>query len=629
MSRESVPYGLWPSPITPARVAQSERLRDLAWDTEEASLVWLTERSDRGVLVCRFLDLYASRDLTSTHSVRARVGYGGGDMTVSHGQAYFCSEGRLYRKPLRAGEVEAITPAFGQVASPRVSPDGRWVLFVHTYDEEDCLAIVDVEGRRWPQKLVQGADFYMQPVWHPGGEHIAWVSWNHPRMPWDGTTLGMATLKEGSDGIPVLKGETVVAGSEDVSIFQPTFSPDGRHLAYVSDVSGWYNLYLYDMETGKHSSLVSDEAELARPAWAQGMRTYAWSADGKAIYYLRNQEGFFSLWSVNVTTGQTSPIKALSSYTYLSQVDVSPMTGSVAVIASSAKIPPRVLVYGPTSESVHVVAHADTEMIPQDILSEPQPISWETEQDGPVHGLLYMPQGNRYDSGGKPPLIVMVHGGPTSQTLAEYSSRVQFLATRGYAVLELNYRGSTGYGRDYRNELRGRWGIVDVDDAVSGARCLVKRGLVDEEKLVIMGGSAGGYSVLQGLIRYPGTFKAGVCLYGVTNLFTLAADTHKFEQHYLDSMIGPLPETAHRYRERSPIFHADRIEDPVAIFQGEDDRVVPVEQAETIVEALRRNGVPHEYHLYSGEGHGWRKAETIESFYQSLEAFLKQYVLFA
>jgi len=210
-----------------------------------------------------------------------------------------------------------------------------------------------------------------------------------------------------------------------------------------------------------------------------------------------------------------------------------------------------------------------------------------------------------------------------------HSVRDQYFASRGYAVLQVNYRGSSGYGRAYRNALRGNWGILDVEDAISGARHLASRGLVDAQKMVIMGGSAGGYTVLRALATALGTFKAGICLYGVTNLFTLAADTHKFEQRYLDSIVGPLPETAERYRERSPIFQADRIRDPAAIFQGEEDQVVPRDQAETIVQALRANRVPHEYHLYPGEGHGWRKAETIEAFHQAVDKFLKQYVLFA
>jgi dipeptidyl aminopeptidase/acylaminoacyl peptidase len=206
---------------------------------------------------------------------------------------------------------------------------------------------------------------------------------------------------------------------------------------------------------------------------------------------------------------------------------------------------------------------------------------------------------------------------------------VQFFTTRGFAVLQVNYRGSTGYGKAYVEALRGQWGLADVEDAVTGAQFLVQQGWVDAQKLVIMGGSAGGYTVLQALVHHPGFFKAGVCLYGISNLFTLAASTHKFEAHYLDSLIGPLPDTADRYRDRSPLFAAERIRDPIALFQGEIDQVVPKEQADAIVASLARRGVPYEYHVYAGEGHGWRKAETITQFYMSVEAFLRHYVLFA
>jgi dipeptidyl aminopeptidase/acylaminoacyl peptidase len=223
-----------------------------------------------------------------------------------------------------------------------------------------------------------------------------------------------------------------------------------------------------------------------------------------------------------------------------------------------------------------VCARSETETIPPDILSLPEAITWESDDGDQVHGLYYPPDASRFTAAGAPPLMVMVHGGPTSQARAGYAPRDAFFTMRGYAVLEVNYRGSSGYGRHYRNLLRERWGVCDVEDAVGGARYLVGLGLADPERLVIMGGSAGGYTVLQALSQHAGFFRAGICLYGVTNLFTLASDTHKFEQHYLDSMVGPLPETSGRYRERSPIFQADRIRDPVAIFQGEEDRVVPV-----------------------------------------------------
>lgn len=627
MHKQSLSYGLWPSALTPVSLSRRRRLSDLAWDTNGEALVWLEGRSDRGVLVCAAGRGDAPCDLTSELSVRARVGYGGGDMTAAHGNAWFVSGGRIYRQSLRRGSAEPITPGFGAAAAPKVSSDGGWVLFVHTYEDVDCLAIVDSAGSLWPQKLISGNDFYMQPLWHPDGRRVAWVSWNHPQMPWDGATLEMATLRDDGSGVPTVADRIVVAGDEVTSVFQPEFSPDGRHLAYVSDVSGWYGLYLHDLQSGEHSPLVVAEAELGLPAWRQGMRAYAWSPDSTTIYYCRNERGFTRLWSVCVNSGETAPVAAFTDYSSVSQIAVS-ATGRIAAVVSSPTIPPRIVAYDPVSEVMRLVGRSGAESVPLEHLSEPQDISWDSEEGEPVYGLLYMPRDGRYECSGEPPLVVIVHGGPTGQSTAGYSASAQFFTTRGYAVLEVNYRGSSGYGRNYRNKLRGMWGVHDVDDAVTGARHLAGRGLVDPDRMVIMGGSAGGYTVLQALISYPGTFKAGLCLYGVTNLFTLAADTHKFEQHYLDSIVGRLPEEAERYRERSPIFSADRIVDPVAIFQGEDDRVVPVDQAETIVAALRRNGVPHEYHLYSGEGHGWRKSETIESFYESVSRFLRRHVLF-
>jgi dipeptidyl aminopeptidase/acylaminoacyl peptidase len=626
MPSPQVPYGLWPSPITPARLSLAVRLRDLAWDTTGDGLVWLEGRSGRGVLMYSASNGNAPRDLTGEISVRAGVGYGGGDMTASHGQAFYVAGGRLYAQSLRQGAPRPITPAFGDAASPAVSPDGRRVLYAHSYEGLDSLAVADASGTWWPQRLATGEDFYMQPVWHPEGDRIAWISWRHPQMPWDGTRLTLATLGRGGHDMPVVLEETPIAGGADTAIFQPAFSPNGRYLSYISDEAGWDSLYLYDLIQRQHRPLVATDCDLGTPAWAQGMRTYAWSADGSTVYFRRNDAGFMSLWQVDVSTGRVEPVAALAEYTDISQPAVSPR-GDLAVIVSSPTTPTRIIVWSPHTDETRIVARSEGETVPADLLSSPEPISWTSKEGDTVHGLFYRP-GGHHRSPGLPPLIVLVHGGPTGQSTARYAPNVQFFTTRGYAVLEVNYRGSAGYGRGYRNKLRGQWGIYDADDAVSGARHLAGQGLVAPNKMVIMGSSAGGYTVLQALIRYPGTFKAGLCLYGITNLFALAADTHKFEQHYLDSMIGPLPETVQRYRERSPIFNADRIADPLAIFQGEDDRVVPVEQAETIVQMLRRSGVPHEYHLYPGEGHGWRKSETIATFYEAVLRFLRQYVLF-
>lgn len=249
--------------------------------------------------------------------------------------------------------------------------------------------------------------------------------------------------------------------------------------------------------------------------------------------------------------------------------------------------------------------------------------------DGNVFGLYYPPTSIKFEGVGKPPLIVYIHGGPTGQSTSKFNPRAQFFTSRGYAVLEVNYRGSAGFGRAYRDKLRRNWGVFDVEDAVSGAQHLIDENLVDKERLVILGGSAGGFTVLKTLEDYPGFFKAGICLYGVSNQFTLAAETHKFEAFYSVSLLGPLPEASELYRERSPAFFVDRIEDPIAIFQGEDDVVVPRSQSDDVVLSLQSRGIPHIYHVYPGEGHGFRKSETIKHFYDQVEKFLLQYVIFS
>jgi dipeptidyl aminopeptidase/acylaminoacyl peptidase len=628
--KTSLPFGLWPSPIVPASLAQSLSLRDVAWDSDGETLVWLEGRSDQGVLVCAPPG-EAPRDLTSTLSVRARVGYGGGDFAVARGHVYYVAqEGRLYRQALAGGQAQPITPQFGHMASPTLSPDGRWMIYVHTYERVDGLAIVDAEGRSWPGKLVYGQDFYMQPCWHPDGTRIAWISWDHPNMPWESTMLKMATLDRTGQGLPVVTHVETLVDKPDVAVAQPQFSPDGKSLVYLSDENGWSNLYLYDLQARTHCPLTADPVEIGGPAWAQGMRSYAFSPDGERIYTLRNKAGFSRLWAYDLPTGEACAVdSALNDYTNLSQIAVAPESGTLAFLASSSAISDRVVSYAPGAGTVHVHRRSTGETVPAADLSTPQPVSWAADDGTAVHGLYYPPTSSRFVGSGLPPAIVNIHGGPTSQKRATYNARAQFYTTRGYAYLEVNYRGSTGYGKHYMALLRGKWGILDVKDAVGGARYLVDAGLADADRLVIMGGSAGGYTVLKTLIDHPGTFKAALCLYGVSNMYTLAADTHKFEERYLDSLLGPLPEASAIYRDRSPIFHAEGIVDPVAIFQGEIDRVVPKSQSETIVASLQRRGVPHEYHVYEGEGHGWRKRETIEAFYKTVEAFLKQYVIFA
>lgn len=469
----------------------------------------------------------------------------------------------------------------------------------------------------------------MQPTWHPGGDRLAWVEWDHPNMPWDGTNLKLASLDLSTGGLPAVSSAGVIAGGPEVAVSQPLFSRDGNGLYYLSDASGWGHVYSYELASRQHRQVTSGPGEFSQPAWSQGQANIALTGGGQ-LAAVRARSGFSSLIALEPGGAARDPGGLHPGYTAFDHPASSAAHEKVAVVASAGQQRPRVVVFDLADGAPASVRRlSSSETVPAAALSEPRAVSWRSFDGEEAHGLYYPPASERFEGTGAPPLIVMVHGGPTSQVAASWNVSCQYFATRGYAVLQPNYRGSTGYGRDYMLKLRESWGIFDVQDSKYGAQSLAERGLADPTRLVIMGGSAGGFTVLQSLVELPGFYKAAICMYGVANQFTLASDTHKFEQRYLDTMIGPLPETAARYRERSPIFHADRIVDPIAVFQGEIDRVVPREQSDSIVASLRARGVPHEYHVYEGEGHGWRKSETIEKFYPAVERFLKQWVLFA
>lgn len=609
-------------------VASSLRLNDVRWDPDSDTLVWLEGRGKQGVLVVQS-GIDAPRDLTGDKmSVRGGVGYGGGEFTVTDGFVYFAGqEGRLYRLALDGGVPRPITPAFGNAASPSVSPDGKWVVYVHTYEGNDGLALVDTGGNAWPRKLAFGMDFIMQPTWHPDGSYLAYVTWDHPNMPWDGTRLKLAKLAYDHAGAPYIESTVTIAGDDSTSVFQPEFSPNGRFLAYISDITGFGHIYLHDLVEDTHIQITDGEAEHAQPAWIQGLRTYTWTTNSRNIHFLRNTAGFFSLHRYSLESGQETQNLALRNYTSLGQIDISDH-GVIAMIGSSATVSSRIITFNPRERGVRVRRRAGTETLFSSQLSDVSAIAWTGQDQETVHGLYYAPVSEYFEGRGAPPLIVLVHGGPTSQSTAAYLSEVQFFTTRGYAVLQINHRGSTGYGKAYMMKLRGNWGIYDVEDSVSGAQYLIDQGLADPERVIISGGSAGGFTVLQSLVSKPGFYKAGICRYGISNQFLLAQDTHKFEERYLDLLLGELPEAADVYRDRSPLFSADRIVDPVIIFQGSEDKVVPQNQSDSIVKSLQMRGVPHEYHVFEGEGHGFRKSESIQKYLDCVLSFLAQHVLY-
>src|SRR5690554_1804726 len=604
-----MPYGLWSSKLGPEMLAGELRFLDVAWGSEGRTLVWAERVDGRGVLMVQRPD-QGARALNDELSCGGGVGYGGGEFDVWEDRVVFAaSNGRLYAAHLDKGCPKPISPEWGRVASPAISPDGQWVAYVHRVDDVDVIAVVPTDGSQWPVKVAQGADFYMQPSWSPEGDRLVWVSWDHPQMPWTQTRLESAGL-DMTGGVVRVGPKSEIYAKENVAVQQPSYSPDGRWLAYLSDATGTWQVVWRELEGGESRVIKREGVEFGGPAWIQGLRYFDWTQDSEAIIALGSVRGEHHLERLGVD-GSARRLPGLEEYTSLAQPRVT-SGGAVALIASSSKRPARVITVA--AGTVQVRRFASSERLEEEELAAARPVSWpvvgENGEDVEVHRIFYPPTNPAYRSEGKPPVLVMIHGGPTAQKVMGWEARNQFFATRGFAVLDVNYRGSTGYGRAYMEALFGQWGVADVADAVAAVDFLDTKGLADGKRAVIMGGSAGGYTMLKALVDHPGTFKAGVCLYGISDLFALQRGTHKFEAHYNDTLIGPLPEAAELYRERSPINGAERISDALAIFHGAKDSVVPLDQAEAIAGSLRRRGVPHLYHVYEEEGHGWRRGAT-------------------
>jgi dipeptidyl aminopeptidase/acylaminoacyl peptidase len=445
-------------------------------------------------------------------------------------------------------------------------------------------------------------------------------------MPWDECRIHVAHLDLGLSE-PKIVDQDLAFSVPNCSSFQPEFSPNGRFLSFVSNSGGWGNLRIVSLPDFDPVVTVEDDAEHALPAWIHGMRTYGWAPDSQRIYFLRSQDATTRLASYDLGEACFSEISGeIEDYSSLGQIAVCPSSEQIAMFASAADLPRRlVLVSG--DGTVEVCRKSNPELLPRRSLARSHPVKWTGTAGTDIHGLFTPPHNPHFTSRGLPPAIIKIHGGPTSQYVADFDSETQFFATRGYAVFALNHRGSTGYGEAFRTSLRRQWGLADVEDAKSAAELLSANRLIDPDRIVIMGGSAGGFTALLCLIRYPGWFRAGVCRYPVTDLLAAARCTHKFEAHYFDFLVGHLPEEEETYRLRSPSELAGGIVDPVALFHGCEDRVVPPSQSEVIAASLRARGIPHIYEVFAGEGHGWRRQENVLAYYQALEAFLDQYVL--
>ncbi len=623
---QSSAYGFWPSPIS-AELLTSQAVKISEPQACGERVYWLESRPQeqgRNALVCEHAGKRTDL-LPAPHSIRTRAQeYGGAAyLAIATGVFYVLdADQRVYFLAHSQQKAIALTPD-----APTPTAQYRYADFCYDEQRQRLLAVredythnthhpscaiiaIDLQTH-CTTVLRSGADFYSNPRLSPDAKQLSFLRWNHPQMPWDGTECICADL----DLVGNPANEKVIAGNVTESIFQPQWSPSGE-LFFVSDRSNWWNIYRWNGATSE--CVAALEAEFATPQWVFGMSTYGF-INSNEIFCCYSQNGQWQLATINVQ--QQAITKITTEFRDISAVHCH--AGRGYCLAASSWQSTQLWCYAQNNLSPITSTHSP---ITGDYISTAQSILFTTSDNEQAQGFFYSPQHAEIQTTEKtlPPLIVMCHGGPTGATESSLNVKIQFWTSRGFAVFDINYRGSTGFGRTYRDRLKHHWGITDVIDVCSGAEFLAQQGLVDRNRMAIRGSSAGGYTVLAAL-TFSNTFKAGASLYGIGNLAALAQDTHKFEAHYLDSLVGEYPAQDTIYHARSPIYHINKLNCPVIFLQGLQDKVVPPSQAEAMVAALSMKGITTKYITFAEEGHGFRQAQNIQralneelAFYQTV-----------
>lgn len=614
-SAQIAPYGTWKSPISSEWiVADTVTMGEMVLG--EDTIYWIEGRPKEAgrYVIMGIQALGEARELTPAgFNARTRVHeYGGGAFLVAEGEIVFSNfaDQRLYRQSWNSDPVPLTPEAPWRYADGVFDAQRRRIISVredHSHADQEAVNTLvaipwdNAEGEQ--SVLVSGNDFVSSPRLSPDGRHLAWLTWDHPRMPWDGTELWVAEIsEEGSLNTP-----QKVAGSETESIFQPEWSPNGQ-LYFISDRTGWWNLYRQKVDSPTDPvSVCSRDAEFGVPQWVFGLSTYGFeSADSIICTYIDTDGQHIA--RLQTETGELTPFNTpFSSYRF-----VRVRQNRALFLGGSPTQPTALSELDLTSGAIKIHKQSSSVAVDAGYLSVPEAVEFSTENGLTAHAYYYPPRNQDVTAppDEKPPLLVRSHGGPTGSTSTNFNLGIQYWTSRGFAVVDVNYGGSTGYGRDYRNRLRGQWGVVDVDDCVNAAKYLVNQGLADSNRLTIDGGSAGGYTTLCAL-TFRDVFHAGASHFGLSELLSFVGDTHKFESRYLDSLIGSWTEEQELYKQRSPFYFANQLSCPVIFFQGDEDKIVPPSQAEVMVEALKEKGVAVAYVLFAGEQHGFRQSENI------------------
>jgi dipeptidyl aminopeptidase/acylaminoacyl peptidase len=606
MTKTIQAYGNWPSVVSAELITKAAPNLNFL-QAQSDNLYWVEGRpwdAGRSVIMCRDSAGEIRDLLPAPYSHHSKVHeYGGMAYAADDTHLYFvnAADQCIYQLELGADtEPKAITNPGLRFADLVIDPAQQQLIAVgeqHYKDREpeNFIAAIDIDSGE-VSPLVSGADFYAYPRISPDGKQLCWIQWQHPNMPWDSTQLWQAQLS--AQG---LSDAVLVAGEDnDQAIFQPSWSPDNQ-LYYVTDKNNWWNIHRAD-----GTAVLSKAAEFATPLWQFGMSTYDF-VDAHTLGCLWTEQGLWHSGLIDIASGQLTEAK--SQYSSLEAACCH--QGRLYMVAGAPALANQIVGIDIDGQVKSIYAPSSLDLNDND-LAQPESLFFPSGNGEPVHAFFYPPTNARYQGAEDqlPPVIALCHGGPTGATSSGLNLKIQFWTNRGFAVVDINYRGSTGFGRQYRQALADSWGIKDVEDTQYAIDYLAQQQKIDPERCLIRGGSAGGYTVLSAL-TFTDTFKAGASLYGIGDLETLASDTHKFESRYLDSLIGPYPERRDIYLERSPIHHAEGLNCPVIFLQGLEDKVVPPNQAEMMVKLLQDKGIPVDYVTFADEGHGFRKANNI------------------